>query len=137
MSNHNLDEAIEKALASEGEQSLATQAYMSFLKGQLLLPIEKPINDDDVEPRVLFLETDAHIFLPVFSQLEHLKHWAQDEYNHIGTFQLSGIELLKGLGENVTLALNPGTPIYKEFNPEEIDKLKTMVMKIQSLMQKK
>lgn len=136
MSTHTLDEAIEKALTSEGEQNLATQAYMSFLKSQLLLPIEKPLNDEDVEPCVLFLETQEHIFLPAFSQLEHLKNWAQEEYNKIGTFQLSGIELLKGLGENVTIALNPGTPVYKEFNPDEIEKLKTMVMKIQSLIQK-
>ena len=131
-----LEQAIENALAKEGEQTLATQAYMQFLKSQLLLPIEHPDNHEDDEPRVLFLETDNHVFLPVFSQLSYMKDWAKEDFAKIGTFQLSGIELLKGLGENVTVALNPGTPSYKEFNPEEIDKLKTMVMKIQSLMQK-
>ena len=136
MSNLTLEQAIENALAHEGEQSLATQAYMQFLKSQLLLPIEHPDNHDDDEPRVLFLETDNQVFLPVFSQLSFIKDWAKEDFEKIGTFQLSGIELLKGLGENVTVALNPGTTSYKEFNPEEIDKLKTMVMKIQSLMQK-
>lgn len=136
MSNLTLEQAIESAIAKEGEQTVATQAYMQFLKSQLLMPIENPDNHVDDEPRVLFLETDNQVFLPVFSQLEYLKEWAKDDFDKIGTFQLSGIELLKGLGVNVTVALNPGAPSYKEFNPEEIEKLKTMVMKIQTLMKK-
>jgi len=47
------------------------------------------------------------------------------------------VELLSGLGDDVTVALNPGAPTYKEFNPEEILKLKTMVAKIKGMMESK
>ncbi len=131
MTQLSLEEAIEKAIAEEGQEGAATKAYFTFLKSQLLLPIEKGSGE---EPRVLFLESDDHVFLPVFSQKELLIHWAAESLSQIDMYECSGIELLAGLGEQVTLALNPSTPIYKEFNPEEILKLKTMVAKIKNLV---
>lgn len=133
MNPEQFEQAILDAIASDGEQTQATQAYFAFLKSELHLPIEKS-EDADAEPRVLFLEQDQHVFLPIFSNLEYLAQWAGDQINQIDQFTLTGVELLKGLGDNVTLALNPGFDSYKEFNPDEIAKLKTMVLKIQNLI---
>ncbi|MDQ5884800.1 MAG: hypothetical protein QG556_1140 [Pseudomonadota bacterium] len=127
-----LEDAIAKAIAEEGQQTVANQAYFSFLKSSLLMPIEKGSGE---EPRVLFLDSNDHVFLPVFSQKSFLIDWAADSIKQIDIYELSCMELLAGLGEQVTVALNPGTSIYKEFNPDEILKLKTMVSKIQQLVQ--
>lgn len=132
MSTITLEDAIAKAIAEEGQQTVANQAYFTFLKSDLLMPIEKGSGD---EPRVLFLESDECIFLPVFSQKSFLIDWAAESIQQIDIYELSCIELLAGLGEQVTVALNPGTSTYKEFNPDEILKLKTMVSKIQQLVQ--
>lgn len=132
MSSITLEEAIVKAIAEEGQQNVANQAYFTFLKSALFMPIEKNSGD---EPRVLFLESDENVFLPVFSQQSFLIEWAAESVDKIDIYELSGVELLSGLGEQVTVALNPGTQTYKEFNPEEILKLKTMVSKIQQWVQ--
>jgi len=134
MNTDALEQAILDTMDAEGDQKLASHAYFTFLKSQLHLPVEQS-DQEDAEPRVLFLEQNEAIFLPVFSQIDYLTQWAGEEIEKIDRFTLSGVELLKGLGENVTIALNPGFPSYKEFNPEEVNKLKTMVMKIQSLVQ--
>ena len=128
----SIEEVILAAIEAEGEQTIANQAYINFLKSTLYMPVEK--DSLEQEPKVLFLEENDHIFLPVFSDEQYLKEWAGSELTLIDIFELTGIELLKGLGENVTVAFNPGSPSYKEFNPEEIDKLKTMVLKIQKLV---
>jgi len=126
-----LEEAIQTAISEEGQDGTATKAYLSFFKNQLFLPIEKGSGD---EPRVLFLETPEQIFLPVFSQQEILVSWAAETIEKIDIFECSGVELIAGLGDNVTLSFNPGTDSYKEFNAEEILKLKTMVAKIRNLV---
>lgn len=132
MTPEQLEQAIKNAIAADGEQSQATQAYFAFLKGELHLPIEKS-QDADAEPKVLFLEQEQHVFLPVFSKQEYLSQWAGDQIHQIDSLALTGVELLKGLGDHVTVALNPGLESYKEFNPDELAKLKTMVLKIQEL----
>jgi SseB protein N-terminal domain len=134
MSQLSLEDAISKALAEEGQEGAATKAYFTFLRSALLLPIEKGSGE---EPRVLFLEEDEYIFLPVFSQKELLIVWAAESLAQIDMYELSGIELLSGLGDNVTIALNPGSSTYKEFNPEEVLKLKTMVTKIRGILDAK
>jgi hypothetical protein len=131
--HHNLEDVILTALNNEGEQKAATQAYFSFLKSKLFLPIEKDSGDD---PRVLFLEEKNLIFLPIFSEMIYLTTWAGNEAHLIDVYELSAIDLLKGLGANVHLSFNLGQISYKEFNPKEIEQLKTMVVKIQSLFKK-
>ena len=39
-------------------------------------------------------------------------------------------DLLKGIGEQVTVCLNIGTDIYKEFNTAELARMKSMVLKL-------
>jgi hypothetical protein len=131
MSQTNLEQAIIDAFEAMGEQKQATQAYFSFLKSQIHLPVEKGSLETD--PMVLFLEHGEHVFLPIFSHIQYLQTWAAEQIDQIDIYTITGVELIKGLGEHVIVALNPGTKTYKEFNPDEIDKLRTMVLKIQSL----
>lgn len=128
----SIEEAILAAIHAQGEQKIANHAYFNFLKTNLYMPVEK--DSIDQEPKVLFLEENDNIFLPVFSEEQYLQEWAGTELHLIDIFQVTGIELLKGLGNNVTVAFNPGQSSYKEFNPEEIEKLKTMVVKIQQML---
>ena len=126
-----LETLIVDALSSMGEQLPVNQAYFAFLKASLLLPIEQGSLED---PKVLFLHEDEQIVLPVFSQQKYLSAWASDEIHKISVYELKGSELISGLGDNVTLAFNPGTSSYKLFSPEEILKLKTIVSKMKQLI---
>lgn len=126
-----LEELIEDAIRSNGDQTKVNQAYFGFLKSILLLPIEQGSDED---PKVLFLHEDEQIVLTVFSQQKYLSAWASDEIHKISVYELKGSELISGLGDNVTMALNPGTSSYKLFNPEEILQLKTIVSKMKQLI---
>ena len=127
------EQAILTALGNPEDSTQINHAYFKFLKTEVFLPCEP--GSDPNDPRVLFLEESEHIFLPIFSEQTYLETWAAEDQDKINFFQVSGLELIMGLGENVTLAFNPGQASYKEFNPEEVTKLKTMVAKIQSLIQ--
>jgi hypothetical protein len=128
-----LEQAIISALEQQGEDDTATKAYFAFLKAKHFLPIEKGSGDD---PKVLFLESEDKILLPIFSCPEYLHVWAGEHLAQIDIYELSAVELLSGLGEEVSLVFNPGMSSYKEFNPEEILKLKTMIAKMKSLLEK-
>jgi hypothetical protein len=127
---NELDQAIQAAL---NDPNQANHAYFKFLKAKVYLPCEPESDPED--PRVLFLESDNGIFLTIFSNEANLWDWAGEDKDKISSFEVLGLELVQGLGEKVTLALNPGQSSYKEFNPDEITKLKTMVAKIHSLGQ--
>jgi hypothetical protein len=127
------EQAILSALTNPEDSNQVNHAYFKFLKSQVYLPCEP--NGDPNDPRVLFLEEEEQIFLPVFSEEDYLKEWAGEDQDKIASFMVTGVELILGLGEKVTLAYNPGQSSYKEFNPEEIIKLKTMVAKIKSLVE--
>lgn len=126
-----LEQAVLDALKHQGDNDTASKAYFAFLKARHFLPIEKDSGDD---PQVLFLQGNAQIILPIFSCQEYMHAWSGDELAKIDIYELSAVELLSGLGEEVTLAFNPGMSSYKEFNPEEILKLKTMLAKMKSLL---
>lgn len=127
----NLEQAILEALARQGDDDTATKAYFAFLKARHFLPIEKGSGDD---PKVLFLQDNDKVLLPIFSCQEYMHVWAGEHLSQIDIYELSANELLSGLGEEVTLVFNPGMSSYKEFNPEEILKLKTMIAKMKSLL---
>ena len=127
-----LEQAILEALAHQGDHETASKAYFAFLKARHFLPIEKDSGDD---PKVLFLQGEDKVLLPIFSCQEYMHVWAGEHLAKIDIYELSAVELLSGLGEDVTLAFNPGMSSYKEFNPEEILKLKTMLVKMKSLLQ--
>jgi hypothetical protein len=119
--------AIKKALDSSGSSKEANKAYLEFIKANFIVPIE---NSHDEEPNVLFLQENEHIFLPVFTEMSYLDAWASDIAQKIKILKLSGVDLLKGLGENVTVCLNIDSEIYKEFNPSEIARMRSMVLKL-------
>ena len=122
-----LDQAIEQALITEGSNKEANKAYLEFIKANFVIPVEKGTAE---EPIVLYLEDNEQVFLPVFTQMEFFDTWALDISDSIEVLKLSGVDLLKGIGENVIVSLNIGTKLYKEFNPAELARMRSMVLKL-------
>lgn len=123
-----LNHAVKEALESLGNQKEANKAYLEFIKANFIIPIEN--NPENDEPVVLFLQENDHSFLPVFTEVDYLNLWAQDISKEIQLLKLSGVDLLKGLGQNVTICLNIGSKVYKEFNPSETARMRSMVLKL-------
>lgn len=122
-----LDLAIKEALDSAGNNKEANKAYLEFIKANFIIPVEQ--STDEEEPRVLFLQEKETIFLPVFTEISYLDAWAKEIAPNIKLLKLSGVDLLKGLGENTTVCLNIGSDVYKEFNPSETARMRSMVLK--------
>ena len=125
---NELEQAIEQALLSEGSNKEANKAYLEFIKANFIIPVEKNSSDD--EPRVLYLEENNQLFLPVFTNMEYFDHWAAGIADSINLLKLSGVDLLKGIGEQVIVSLNIGSTLYKEFNPSELARMRSMVLKL-------
>lgn len=122
-----LERAIEKAFAAEGNNQEANKAYLEFIKANFIIPIEKKM--DDEEPRVLYLVESGQCFLPVFTSMEYLDQWATEVSADIQLLKLSGVDLLKGVGDEVVVCLNIGSTSYKEFNASELARMRSMVLK--------
>jgi hypothetical protein len=120
--------AIKEAIDSEGNTQKANKAYLEFIKANFIIPIEQ--NSEDEQAKVLFLQENENIFLPVFTDINYLDAWATEIAKDIKLLKLSGVDLLKGLGDNVTVCLNIGSEIYKEFNPSETARMRSMVLKL-------
>lgn len=123
-----LETAIQSAFKTEGSRNEANKAYLEFLKANFIIPIEN--QHEGEEPIVLYLHENEEIYLPVFSNMLYFDKWARDIRNNVQLLKLSGIDLLKGIGSDVTIALNPGSELYKEFNPAELARLKGMALKL-------
>jgi hypothetical protein len=124
---NSLELAIQKSLQSSGDSADANKAYLEFIKANFIIPIDK--NSALEQPEVLFLQQNELFFLPVFTNEDYLANWAQEIANNIRILRLSGVDLLKGIGEEVTVCLNIGSEIYKEFVPSELARMKNMVLK--------
>jgi hypothetical protein len=124
---NSLNSAIKEAFKTSGNLKEANKAYLEFIKSNFIIPIEQ--NTDASSPRVLFLQEHENYFLPVFSEVNYLNAWASEISKEIQLLKLSGVDLLKGIGENITLCLDIGSDVYKEFNPSEIARMKSMVLK--------
>jgi len=125
---NELELAIEHAITSEGSNKEANKAYLEFIKANFIIPIEKHSPSDN--PEVLFLEENDQTFLPVFTTMAYFDLWAKDIREDIQLLQLTGVNLLKGIGEHVIVSLNIGSDIYKEFNPAELARMRSMVLKL-------
>ena len=123
-----LEEAIKEAITNNGESKQANKAYLEFIKANFIIPIEKYSTTD--EPEVLYLEENGNIFLPAFSNQGFFDAWSVEIADSIMMLVLSGVDLLKGIGDGVNVSLNIGSDYYKEFNTSEISRMKSMVMKI-------
>lgn len=122
-----LELAIDDAIKSSGEQTKANKAYLEFLKANLIIPIEKTKNN---EVKVLFIEENGMAFMPIFSSESYLKTWADPINDKIAVLKLSGVDLLQGIGDKVSLLFNINSEIYKIFNPEEINRMKNIIIKL-------
>lgn len=123
-----LENAIKNAIQSSGEQLNANKAYLEFMKANFIIPIENTLIDG--EPVVLYLRENEETYLPVFSNMDYFDAWAEEIRDAIQLLKLSGVDLLKGIGEQVSVCLNPGSEVYKIFNPAELARLKGMVLKL-------
>jgi hypothetical protein len=128
MTINALEIAIEQALKTEGSEQTANKAYLEFIKANFIIPIEK--SSDKEEPQVLFLQENNQAFLPVFSQMAYFDAWAEDIKEKVDVLKLSGVDLLLGSGDDVSVCLNIGSAIYKEFNPSELARMRSMVSKL-------
>ena len=125
---NTLETAIEEAIASKGNNKEANRAYLEFIKANFIIPIEKHSSDES--PVVLYLEDNGNVFLPVFTNMDYFDEWAIDIKDDIQLLKLSAVDLLKGIGERVIVSLNLGSSSYKEFNPAELERMKSMVLKL-------
>lgn len=125
---NNLTQAIKDAMDAKGNPKEANKAYLEFIKANFIIPIEKHTNQN--EPVVLFMQENENKFLPVFTEMSHLVAWANEINEDIQLLKLSGVDLLKGLGENVTVCLDIGSHSYKEFTPAETARMKSIVLKL-------
>lgn len=129
MNNMNaLETAIEQAISAKGNTKEANKAYLEFIKANFIIPIERSSNAS--EPEVLFLVEDTQVFLPVFTNMSYFQKWAAEIENDIQLLKLSAVDLLKGLADDVIICLNIGSASYKEFNPAELARMRSMVLKI-------
>lgn len=125
---NNLEIAVKKALDSQGDNKEANKAYLEFIKANFIIPID--IHSSSDNPEVLYMQENGNTFLPVFTDMAHLTDWAKDISDAIQILRLSGVDLLKGIGDEVTVCLNIGSSIYKEFNPAELARMRSMVLKL-------
>jgi hypothetical protein len=125
---NNLELAIKKALQTKGNSKEANKAYLEFIKANFIIPISK--NSPDNQPEVLYLEENGQFFLPAFTNMHDFDFWAKDISDSIKILKLSGVDLLKGIGEQVIVCLNIGSEIYKEFNAAELARMKGIVLKL-------
>ncbi len=123
-----LDSAIHQALQLSGSSREANKAYLEFIKANFIVPIDKQSKED--LPEVLFLQDEDRVFLPVFTEKSYLDNWAQQISESIELLRLSGVDLLKGIADDTTVCLNIGSSHYKEFNPAELARMRSMVIKL-------
>lgn len=135
-----LDILINKAYESQGSQKDINQVYTAFLRNRLYVPIEKMDDSmglDTEEPfRPLFVHEQETHFMMCFDSLERLQEWAGSHIEEMSYVAILGREIIRGVGDNVHICLNYGTPYYKEFNPEEIVRLKLTVSKLEQFARK-
>lgn len=125
---NSLNTAVKAALETNGNLKEANKAYLEFIKANFIIPVEQAQVDEE-EPKVLFLQEDKNVFLPVFTEINYLDAWAKEINQDIKLLKLSGVDLLKGIGDEVTVCLDIGSDSYKEFNPSEIARMRSMVLK--------
>jgi hypothetical protein len=129
-----LDQKIANAYKSEGKQQEVNQVYLTLFRTKLYVPVQKEKSVKDEEPfRPLFAKMNDDYFLVAFDTLDRLHSWANEDLDKMAYVELSGRDLIAGMNENVYLCLNMGTTFYKEFNPDEVKRIKIIVSKIDQL----
>ncbi|MDX1901636.1 MAG: SseB family protein [Gammaproteobacteria bacterium] len=129
-----LEQAIAEAYASQGQQADVNRVHLLLLQTKFYLPVQKEHTPTEEEPfRPLFAVHEKHIFMLAFEAEDQMAAWAAEQAGEIAHVQLSGRDLVVGIGENVFLVLNPGAKLSKEFSPEELQYLKKIVARIEQM----
>lgn len=129
-----LDSLIAAAFTSEGAQEDVNKVYLTLLRTQLIVPVKNAPSQNPEEPfSPLFAKVDSKYFFIAFDTVERLRTWAGDQIDQIGYVELPGRDFIAGMSDQVYFCLNLGTDYYKEFSPEEIQRLKQVVMRIDQL----
>ncbi|WP_367607515.1 SseB family protein [Legionella sp. W05-934-2] len=123
-----LQQAIQQALHQEGRSQEANKAYLEFIKANFFMPIES--FSDEQSPVPLYFQQGNETYLPVFTDKLLMGKWAEEVKEKILLLTLTGVDLLKGVGEDVHICLDIGSDTYKLFNPSEIARMRSMVIKI-------
>ena len=123
-----LETAIIAALKTKGDSKEANKAYLEFIKANFIMPVD--IKQAETEnPSPLYLVEGENVYVPVFSNQASLDNWVREIKNEIYIYQLSGVNLLKGIGDNVHICLDIGTNSYKLFLPAEIARMRSIILK--------
>jgi hypothetical protein len=131
-----LDKAISAAFTSEGKQDDVNKVYLLLLRTILFVPVSKEKTPHSDEPFVpLFAKIDERYYMLAFDTLERLTNWAGEHMKDMAYVELSGHDLIKGINDQACFSLNVGTAYYKEFLPDEIKRLKTIVSRIEQMKQ--
>jgi hypothetical protein len=126
-----LDQLISAAYENEGKQEFANKVYLSLLRTPLFVPTRPQAQVESEEPFIpLYAEQGDNFFMLVFDTLERLQTWAGEYHKDMEYVEIKGWDVVRGLGEKVYLCLNFGTPFYKEFAPDEVLKLKTIIQRL-------
>ena len=129
-----LDEAIASAYTQGGEREAANRVWLALLKTPLYLAVDALApRDPNISFQPLIAMVGEYCFLAAFDSEARFLAWAGEHAKDIQHVQLSGRDLLAGIGDNVFLALNPGTPFYKEISPDEMKHLKKIIARVDQL----
>ena len=128
-----LDVALTAARQDAQKQSAF---YGAFLKAQLFIPTLDPSAPDPAPRRSqegetftpYIVEQNGKMYLPVFDLFERLSSWIPREATYI---YMPAHALVRCIQGDIHLALNIGTPFWKELVPDEIRWLREAVERAQ------
>ena len=130
-----LDEALQTART---EPTRANYFYDTFLNCPIYVPAQlegktEPswleIKEDE-RFKPMFISIEKHKVIPVFDSLEKMKTWsAQRPLDYL---LLKAHIFIQLLGQDITVALNPGTAFSYHFPPEILESLRTAMKPIQT-----
>lgn len=129
-----LEQAIARVYEANGSDEMINKAYVVFFRSEIVMPVS--LLDDQDEPfSPLYIEAEGKRFIPLFDSSEKFEVWlASESMDHV---KIKGADIIRGVGvDKIYLALNPGSLHYKEFEPDEIVRLKTMLKKLDVLKAK-
>ena len=124
---------IDKALyASQHDQAKADAFYNLFLNSDVIIPtyslnetnntgVRRSEEGESFTPFVI--DSDGIPFLPIFDTIERLQAWAEGK--EMAYVRMPAHALIRSsLDPKLHLALNVGTPYFKDFVPDELDWLR-------------
>lgn len=123
-----LETAVVAAFEANGNAKEANKAYLEFTKANLIMPVDasQPKSDN---PIPLYGVDGEEVYVPVFSSDTLFDNWAKEIQDEIVVLRLSGVDFLKGIGEDIHVCLNIGDPSYKVFLPSEVARMRSIVLK--------